>query len=303
MSSEKTIGRGSFMKIMTIGGLATGAALLLSSCNFEQAARDEQVANNIATHIVNQFGLNSIRFLKSNETFHDHTNVEAMPFGYSEATTTMENIYNSLCKYPPSFFENITDLNTQLIIGSELETLQEDNTWARIGGTVFYDGGVQIVMPSSMTAQRTSVVIDHEFFHGVTDNSPQLVANPFFIDVDKRLQSVNAKYGLVENVYKNYNEAAACGSTHNPGFARCYGAWNTNEDGAVIAEKLLNGDREIYRNSVTDKPLKEKVLAIMDVYREISGGKMNEEYFGKLSNGQAEGVWGWPSIPAEVYNV
>lgn len=287
-TGANNLSRREFLKLM-------GAALL-SSCNLEFSGQDREIASKLVPSIEQTFGIHELHLVER-PIITANYEIHPIEYGHLTITGNLKNFYSELCKYPPEFYENIRELNWGIYLGKDLIQIIDGELF-NVDGFSFKDinGNPRIVIDIFNTLRVSALVLHHDMFHQISDNSPLVTNNALMTNIDDSLLSIDREHGLPSHQYQHYGEVDNCTDSNPLGFASCYGQWNPDEDGAEIAKSLMTGDLNLWKRSQTDKALREKMIQVMNMYEFISNGKMNEIFFSELTYGY-KNFWGWPEIP------
>jgi hypothetical protein len=209
-------------------------------------------------------------------------NLPRVRYAYEQADA-LRLVDKALRKYSPEALNNIGHFG--FIFPEEIWHWNgETQEWEDYGGTVLDYGGQfdVIVLSTSGISERS---LHHEMYHLVDSRDSG--------GDDILLENMTANTGLSYYPDLPYEDARKC-SSKSAGFAECYGQWNTDEDGATIAERLMTGNKDLWKKSKDDLTLQAKISIVIEQYKWISAGKMDREFFENLRDRKIPGnYWGW----------
>ena len=218
--------------------------------------------------------------------------------GYRNATKLIEYTYSNVTAYPMQFIRNIRPAECYFLLGDGLWFEKNDTIEKYVQGVHWPTPDGKSIIASTTGSLRDGT-LDHEIFHRAQHvlNNREATTAAF--------TEINSRHNLppYSNVYEVSLETVTCelNIAKPDGSASCYGASQATEDAAEIARNLMSGDSKFYERAAREKALDEKRLAVIETFKAISDGQMNEDFFEMIAEGKKPN-WGWPQIPEAVYN-
>lgn len=299
--------RRDFIRLSVYGALVMGELGFRKGEDIKNLASpiDQELSEKIAEQTKDEFGLTHFSLDgKFPKYLHKSIRSEALTEGYDygNIASQLAVIHSSLSQYPPEFYDILKKVPWPwgFVAGLNLQN-KIDARWQDIGGCVAGNPEKGLIVALNLNSGYNGVFdswtrssTHHELWHLASNPQVTTSITPN-LHIDQTLIEIDKKYGLNAQEFKHYSQAADCGGDNVEGFARCYGEFDPNEDGATIAECLMTGNLDFWQKLTNDQALREKAGAIVGVYMAISNGKMDVSYFEKIRD-REKIDWGWTPL-------